>query len=682
MQPTELKIFLERENALAFAIVLASLAIAFFIPAATFIVAALFAFLVPGWLLLKVLRIELALPVRCAAVVLSSVLLSTQAVYWVSLAAGYSRASILASFAALSLLFFLVPSEELKRMARREFWRAALRERARSRAGEAKRDAAAFAGALGVFVLFFAVLSASLWVVASDGSVIVGGWNYSDFFLHMGIIETVNNGNFPPQEPTFAGASIAYHWFSDLHTAFLSKASGVHPALFARFETALYCALLFLGVYSLALFFFEKNENKKWVKRAALLAAVLFVFGGSFAFTRIASDWGNAPLTELLKQSPYDNDWRFFQVPSLITGFLLVQRPIAVGLPVLALVLLLTVSGAASGARGDKKKLFLAGLLCGMAAPFQFYAFAAAALGATLWFALRFYKEINARRRVIEEYAFFFVPCAVFAAPFVFTAFARASGAGLARFAAFWLAPHGDALAFAWFYAANLGLVFLLAIAALVFFLAKPRERFNGLAFIALFALAMFAIPNVVSLSGTQWDMSKFFVFLLLACSIPAAALLARLPRALVLAAVLVCVVPGVFGLYWYGASDWRGLSASDVAAGEWVRTNTSQLSVFLAAPVHNSAVDAVGGRLRIDGYSSWMNNYGLPYAEREADLRTAFCGSASDAARVARKYDARFVWLGGAERSTYAGCGFAFASSPLFERVYDSGGVSVFQLS
>jgi len=147
---------------------------------------------------------------------------------------------------------------------------------------------------------------------------------------------------------------------------------------------------------------------------------------------------------------------------------------------------------------------------------------------------------------------------------------------------------------------------------------------------------------------------------------------------------VLAAAATPLISLYWYAASDWRGLGAADIAAGEWVRANTLQLSVFLAAPVHNSAIDAVGGRLRIDGYSSWMNNYGLPYAGREADLRTAFCGSAGDAARVARKYGARFVWLGGAERSAYEGCGFEFASgagSALFNRVYDSGGIQVFEL-
>jgi hypothetical protein len=439
----------------------------------------------------------------------------------------------------------------------------------------------------------------------------------------------------------------------------------------------------------LALFFFERKE-REWGKRDAFVAAVLFVFCGSFAFARVAGDLSKAPLGVLLKESPYDNDWKFFQVPSIMTGFLLVQRPLAVGLPVLALVLLLVVSSA-----GDKRRLFLAGLLCGLLAPFQFYAFAAAALAATLWFVLRAFKEKNWRgvAGVAGEYAFFLVPSAVFAVPFVFSALTRASGAGLARFAPFWLAPSpaSDALGFVWFYAANLGAVFVLALAALVFFWLKPKTRFDGVAFLALAALAFFALPNLFSLSGTQWDMCKFFTFLWLACALLSAPLLAalagRLPRAgfaLVVAVVVFAAVPGLFGLYWYAASDWRGLGANEVAAGEWVRANTPQRSVFLAAPVHNSAIESVGGRLRIDGYNSWMLNYGLPYQERESDLRAAYCGGAQEAARVARKYNARFVWLGGAERSTYGGCAFEFASnaaSPLFARVYDSGGIQIFEL-
>ena len=670
--------FLGRENACAFAVALALLALSFFFQPAAFAVVVLFAFAVPGWLLLKALRIELPLAARLPAIVLTSVLVSTQTVYWLSLAVGYSFTSIFAAFAALSLLVFFVPSKELARLHSAEAWR--------ERWGEARRDSAAFAGGLVVFLVFFAVLSSSLWVVAPDGSLIVGGWNYSDFFLHKGIIESVNAGNFPPQEPTFAGVGIAYHWFSDLHTAFLSKASGVNAELFARFETALYGALLFLGVYALAAAFFEKKE---WCKRAAFLAAVFFVFGGSFAYLQLFDASAAVPVDasflEFVKnKGPFDNDWKFFQVPSLIPGYLLVQRPQAVGLPVLALVLLLALFAAGGNDKNsDRKRLALAGLLCGLAAPFQFYAFAAAAIGVTLWFALKFY---NTRSAVVcREYAFFFIPCAVAAAPFVFSAFARAGGAGLVRFAPFWVAPQ-DAFGFVSFYAANLGLVFILALAAIAFFALKPKENFGGesVVFLAAFALALFSIPNIVSLSGTQWDMAKFFTFLQMACALLAAALIARFPRPAIALLVAAAVVTPVLSLYWYGASDWRGLSGGEREAGEWVATRTPQLSVFLAAPVHNSAIESVGGRLRIDGYSSWMNNYGLPYQEREKDLRSAYCGAAEDAAGVAEKYGARFVWLGGGERGAYEGCAFAFASSEggvLFERVYDSGGVQIYEL-
>ncbi|MEM0475584.1 MAG: DUF2298 domain-containing protein [Candidatus Norongarragalinales archaeon] len=666
--------FFKHENLAVFAAALASLAFALFFQPLAFAVVRAFAFLVPGLLLLAALRLELPLAAQLPALMFGSVLVSTQAVYWTSLALGYSRFSVFAAFAALSLFVFLVPSGDLRRFFKNETWLTVF--------CEAKRDALAFAASAVVFILVFTALS-TLWVLASDASldVTVGGWNYGDFFYHMGIMQSVNEGNFPPQEPSFAGAPIHYHWFSDFHTAIISKTTLAHPAVLARFETALYDALLVLCVYSLALAFFELKE---WGKRAALLAAVLLVFCGSFAFLKIIPDVESAPLDVLLKQSAYDNDWRFFQVPSMLTGFLLVQRPLVVGLPVFALILFFVVSS-----HGDKRKLFLAGLLCGFAAPFQFYAFAAAVLAATLWFALRFAREKN-KSMICCAYAFFFIPCAVLAAPFAFTALSRAGRAGLVRLAPFWLAPSpfSDALGFAWFYAANLGAVFVLSLAALAFFAAKPKQCFDGAAFLALLALAFFTIPNLVSLSGTQWDMCKFFAFLWLPCAILAAAFLASLaaslPRWATVAALAVAVfacIPGFFGLYWYGASDWRGLSGDEVAAGEWVRANTPQRSVFLAAPVHNSAVESVGGRLRVTGYQALVSNYGLPYREREADLRAAFCGSAEEAKRVAEKYGARFVWLGSSERSTYKSCSFAFSSSTLFSRVYGSRDVEIYEL-
>ena len=72
------------------------------------------------------------------------------------------------------------------------------------------------------------VLGLSAWHLTPDGWV-SGGWNWSDFLLHVSIGSSIAAGNFPPQVPYFAGVPLTYHWFADFHGAIISTAVSASP---------------------------------------------------------------------------------------------------------------------------------------------------------------------------------------------------------------------------------------------------------------------------------------------------------------------------------------------------------------------------------------------------------------------------------------------------------------------
>lgn len=595
----------------------------------SFFVAVFFGFLFPGFALLKHLRVQVSGALFWALVVLFSVLVSTHAVYWTSLVLGYSVFSMWVAFGFLSLLAYRldvsVPRVSL--------------------------DVGAAAG--GFFVLLFALFSVTLWVPGANG-VIVGGWNYSDLFAHLPIIESVNHGNFPPQTPFFAGEPLTYHFFADFHTAWVAKLSGFDVFYWIRFENALYGALVLVSAFCLASLFLKK--------KAAWLAVVLFLFGGSFAYVNFFSDFSGNPSLDWIRQKAYDNDWKFFQVPSLLGGYLVVQRPQMVGIAVLAAVLALLVSEPKR-----REHVFLAGLGVGLLAPFQYFAFGAALVLVGVLFLFEFFKDF----RVLKQWLWF-GPGFLLSVPFLFGALSVGREAGLLRFTPGWLAP-SDLLGFLVFYPANLGLPFLLALAALFW------KKLEGKWLLGAWMAVLFLLVNVVTLSGTQWDMAKFLAYLTLPAAILAASFLAEQRKALVVVAVFFSVLSPVLLLGWAFQSTYVGLTSAELDAGAWMLENVPELSVVAAYPVHNSPIDSVAGRLRLTGYAGWMHNFGLPFAKREAALETMYCGDADASVAAAKAWGVSFVYVGPTETAKYA-CAHPFGGRG-FSLRFDSRGIRIFEV-
>jgi hypothetical protein len=641
------------------------LLLGFLHPLFAFAAAVLFGFFATGFVLLRVFGIGFESLEFFFITCVSSVVFSALSAYlffkigWLGIAAGFAAFS-------LPLIFLEINAKP----GLGNFFAGA------------KRHSAAMALALFSFAFVFFVLSNSLWVPSQDG-MLSNGWNWSDFLLHHSIIKSVLEGNFPPQTPFFAGEPLVYHWFADLHTAILALPGVFSIPQLVVFENSFYALLTSLGAYLLAL-------RLTGSKKAAIIASVLVVFGGGMGYLKFFQDvsaGGNA--LELAGAHSYDNNWEpgrnfagvEFKIPSVLGAGLYSWRAMAAGLPILiACALLLFSWRAERDEKAGRRKAGLAGILAGGAVAFHFYllpAFFLLASGMLAFDAIA--GGLRKAQQSAKTLSAVFARALLVGGPFIAMIALRASGGSGMFLNPGWESKAGDAPSFLAFYALNLGIPFLLAIAAL-FLVAKKELQEKWI--LALWALALFLVPNIVSFSAIAWDMNKFFSFMWVPLCILAGALLAKawengiFGKAVAAALILASAISPLLVSAWFLQGHWVALSWGQMAAADWIEKNTPGDAIFATAATINEPTD-LAGRLRILGFPPYSANLGLSSAQRETDLKALYCGTPDDAAEVMEKYGATFV-VGDYGRS--AQCAHRFAQSALFEKVFQQGGTSIYR--
>ena len=491
------------------------------------------------------------------------------------------------------------------------------------------------------------VLGAGIWRVTADG-VSSGGSNWSDLGVHLSIAESLNSGgNFPPEVPYFAGEPLVYHWFADFHAAILAEAAGLFSIPAMVVQSAILAGALALLVFSLA----RRLLRGPRARRTAVLAAALVIFTGGLGWIRLLGDLtvvptavgapvGAGDLAYLVSHNSYDNQWLtgwpYFRVPSVMGTGLLAHRATTAGLPMLVGAVLLLVAGLptarqrAAGWRDRPWLIGLAGLLGALLAPFHFFFFPVFPLLALAW--------VVAGGRLLDDRAprnalVLLAPYLV-AAPFVLAPALQATGSGWLRIVAGWpSAPIADGpAAVAFFYLTNLGVPFLLALAAL-FLPRVPASRLPGrvghrpLRHPERRAGQRHRLRHEQVLPGDvgRGRPSCRLADPPLAVAGVAVVLLVSLPSPLLVAA-------------WTATSNLQVLSGAELAAARWVATNTPPDAVFVTDGWVNSLTDAAGRR-RLTTFGPYVANLGYSPDARIADVVEIYCGG--DAGPLGRAHAA-----------------------------------------
>jgi uncharacterized membrane protein len=461
--------------------------------------------------------------------------------------------------------------------------------------------------------------------------------------LHYEIIESINNGNFPPEMPYYSGEMMNYHYFVDFHTAILEKVYGFLPQLVPVLN-AVFILIFALAVYSLA---------RPIGERVAIFSTLIAAFGWGFSYLGLFSALTSGQFS--LSQNYMYQYGGLFGLPPILDN-LLQQRPLLMGLPVFAFVLALLRDMT------DKKRVLLAGIVTGLVFPFHAVSFLCAYAA--------FFVSILLNHKNFRAHYLYFLVSAVIALPFLVSS-SSSVPISIAPLWALGFLKENPVL----FYVLNLGIPFLLSLA----FITKVKENLLKIVF-----LVLFLIPNLICVTPNPWDMYKFFIFAWVPIAVLSGAALARIGKKIAVVLLLLSVLTSASVIIYNVGTSYTAASWDEYNLGMWVRGNTEERAVFLTYYSIHSPPAMIGGRLRVLSYENWPYGHGVALDDiwkRAHDVDRAYTGSADDLREVIQLYNVSYVYVGGEELSHYPGVVAKFDSIAWLKPVYN-GSLRVYRVA
>jgi hypothetical protein len=556
-----------------------------------------------------------------------------------------------------------------------------------------------------VYIIFYALVAVLIWLVFNramvelpDGIYTGVQNNYGDLPFHLSIITSFTDGaNFPPEDPTYAGARFTYPFIADFVAACFVRAGATlrQAMLLENFVLA----LSFVGLLNR----FTLKLTRDWL--AGLIAPLLLLFSGGLGWVQLWKDarWDEKGLFGILMnlQQQYtitaETGYRW---GNSLTTLLIPQRGILLGFPLAVIVFTVwwraineeKAEGGGQNAEGDKRKgesgrkagsgkkqkaesplvpsafcllpsalrllpfgfsvqrMALAGAVAGLLPLVHAHSFVVVMMvGAGV--------ALLTRLRDWRAWAAFFITATVIALPQM------------------WWATHGSSVRagdffgwnFGWdkgkdenffaFWFRNTGLLIPLILAALVW----PDEKSEGQKFLVprkllLFYLPFtlcFIIPNLIKLAPWVWDNIKVIFYWFIASTPLVALFLARLLRrgawlrATALVLLLTLTLAGALDVWSVASSavEFRIFDADGVRFAQAVKAQTQPRSTILHEPTFDTPI-FLTGRRSVMGYPGHISSHGLEYLERQSEIRRIYAG-APDAERLLAKYGVEYVVVG-----------------------------------
>ncbi|MDX6306028.1 MAG: hypothetical protein QOI77_2997 [Blastocatellia bacterium] len=551
-----------------------------------------------------------------------------------------------------------------------------------------------------IYFLFYAVVAIGMWLVFSRAmfekptGIYTGVLNnYGDLPFHLSVITRFAFGqNFPPEDPTFAGARFTYPFMTDFVSAMFVRAG-------ATLRDSLFIENYFVGV---ALIGVLHRFGQKLLRNrtAAILTPVLVILNGGLGWAMLFSDVNKADggVFQVLRHIPHSytilpeaaDGWRW---GNAVTSLLVPQRGFLLGIPLAVIVFTQWWAASQSDAevkskkvkgkkedRPDKRRdtarsatyragstadssslftlsfllfpstrrMLAAGVVAGLLPLVHAHSFIVV-MGVGACLAL-----INWSRW--REWLAFFVVASVIAIPQLLWS-THGSAVSTRSFIGWEFGWDSGDTNFFWFWFKNTGLFIPLLIAALLWKTDNYLISRKLLLFFLPFTLC-FIIPNMVKLAPWVWDNIKVLFYWWIASAPIVALLLARLweGRAWhrVLAAGLFVALTLAGGLDVFAVitrqSESKEFDHDGVIFAEMIKQQTPPRATILHAPVHNTPV-FLTGRRSLMGYPGHIWTHGINFGPREADIKKIYSGS-PDAASLLSKYGVDYVVIDPQEHS------------------------------
>ena len=528
-----------------------------------------------------------------------------------------------------------------------------------------------------IYFLFYAAVMILMWLVFDrallekpEGYYTGVLNNYGDLPFHLSVITRFAFGqNFPPEDPTFAGARFTYPFLTDFISAIFVR-------LGASLRNSLFIENWIIGVALVGVlhrFGLKLLRNRT----AAILTPVLVILNGGFGWWMLFGDVNksDAGVFQVLRHIEHSytilpdvaQGWRW---GNAVTSLLIPQRGFLLGIPLAVMVFTewwqSMAQPEAQKGGGSKKyagsaapapapaafridrRMVAAGVVAGLLPLVHAHSFIAVmGIGSVI-------AVINIKRW--RDWLAFFVVASLIAGPQLLWS-THGSAVSTKAFIGWefgW--GHGGENVFA-FWLKNTGVFIPLLIAALLWKTDSYLVSRKLMLFYLPFTLC-FIVPNLIKFAPWIWDNIKILFYWWIASAPIVALLLAKLWEgkmfSRVMAGTLFVLLTLAGGLDVYALvskqGEYQEFDSDGIAFAETIKQQTPARSTILHAPTHNTPI-FLTGRRSVMGYPGHIWTHGIDSGPRENEIKQIY-GGAPSAASLLAKYHVDYVVVDPQERS------------------------------
>jgi hypothetical protein len=549
-----------------------------------------------------------------------------------------------------------------------------------------------------IYFFFYAVTAIGMWLIFNrallekpDGYYTGVLNNYGDLPFHLSVITRFAFGqNYPPEDPTFAGARFTYPFLTDF-------VSAVFVYLGASLRNSMFIENWIVGV-SMVGVLHRFGQQLVRHRTAALLTPVLIIFNGGLGWKMLWDDInkGEGGIFQVIKNIQHSYTilpevnlgWRW---GNAVTSLLVPQRGFLLGIPLAVIIIsqwwvAMKDPEAKVGGNDPKKparkktnkksaphvpaspflgltyRMIAAGVLAGLLPLVHAHSFIAV-MGVGVVLAL-----INFRKW--RDWLAFFVVASLIAGPQLLWSTHGSAVSTRSFIGCEFGWGHGDENIFL-FWFKNTGFFIPLLLAALLWKTDRYLVSRKLLFFYLPFTLCFF-IPNLIKFAPWIWDNIKILFYWWIASAPLVALLLARLWEGPIFNRVMACVLfvmltlAGGLDVFTLATQqgEYQEFDRDGVAFAEMIKQKTLPRATILHAPIHNTPV-FLTGRRSVMGYPGHIWTHGINSGPREAEIKRIYAGAA-DAAALLAKYRVDYVVVDPQERSVMTVNDGFFSSYPL----------------
>ena len=530
---------------------------------------------------------------------------------------------------------------------------------------------------LWLMIPFFALWVYLVWshtLRPVEGGMYTGQCTYGDMSMHIGFITSLaEQQTFPPYYSILPGTRISYPFLCDSVSASLY-------VLGSDLRTAYILPMLFAFVQFGCGFWFLGREVCR-EKAAPVLSFLLFFLNGGLGMIYFIRDYTLKDLFTGFYKTPTNLVEKGMRWVNVIADMLLPQRATLFGWAALVGALYLLYLGVF---REDRDAWLPAGVIGGLLPMIHTHSFFALGLIAASWMVWSAFRDRLSPAWFRGWIRFGLTAVGLAMPQLLIWTFRSVSGnAYFLRVNFDWV--NNGAENWFWFWFKNVGPLFLITPVAFLFADKEDRAVLSGA--VTIFVICEFLVfqPNVYD------DNKLLYVGYFFCCYLCSDAILRFLAgvknkgirKTLLVLLLVLSLNAGVFtliretlsGIPRYG---YQLFSADEVAAAEYIRSNTLPDSIFLTDDNHDNAVAVLSGRNIVCGSGSYLYFHGIDYGRQRQDAENmltdpVFFEQHKD------EYQVDFVYMGYYERAMKGQIGAYLAEN--YPVVFSAGDIAVYKV-